>query len=55
VRLVLEAREQEPDASWTSLYKRVDNRIGVPLDTLRTWVRRHQIDIGQRTGTTGRV
>jgi transposase-like protein len=52
VRLVMEAHEEEPGVSWNQLYARVGARLGVTRGTLRWWVERHQIDSGQRPGTT---
>jgi transposase-like protein len=52
VRLLLEAREQDSEVSWNKLYARVGQRVGVKPATLRGWVERHQIDTGQRSGTT---
>jgi len=52
VRLVLEAREQEPGLSLTALCSRIGSRVGVPHDTLRTWVRQADVDKGVRPGTT---
>jgi transposase-like protein len=52
VRLVLEAQEQEPEASMNRLVVRVGGRVGVKPDTLRGWVIQKQVDEGHRPGTT---
>lgn len=52
VRLVQEAREQEPGLSMTAVCSRIGGRVGVPHDTLRTWVRQADVDKGVRPGTT---
>ena len=52
VRLVLEAREQEPDLSLNAAVLRIGPRVGVNKDTLRGWCKRAEIDSGRRPGTT---
>lgn len=52
MRLVAEAREQEPTLSETAAIRRIGERVGVNPDTLRGWVRRQAIDAGERPGTT---
>jgi transposase-like protein len=52
VRLVLEAKEQEPNVSLHALCKRVGSRVGVSGDTLRFWVKQHLVDHGEVSGTT---
>jgi transposase len=52
VRLVREAREQEPGLSVTAAVKRVGPRVGVPPDTLRAWCKQAAVDAGQAPGTT---
>jgi transposase len=52
VRLVREAREQEPGLSVTAAVKRVGSRVGVPPDTLRGWCKQAAVDAGQAPGTT---
>ena len=52
VRLVLEARVQDPDLSANAAYVRIGNRLGLSKDTLRSWVRQHEIDTGDRAGVT---
>jgi len=52
VRLVLEAREAEPDQSWNALYGRIGRQLGMHPTTLRDWVRQRQVDDGKIAGTT---
>ena len=52
VRLVLEAREHEPELSLNAAVVRIGPRVGVNKDTLRTWCKQAEIDIGRRPGTT---
>lgn len=52
MRLVGEAREQEPGLSLNAAVVRVGSRVGVNPDTLRGWVKQADIDAGRRPGTT---
>ncbi len=52
MRLVAEAREQEPELSELAAIRRIGERVGVNPDTLRGWLRRRGIDAGERPGTT---
>jgi transposase-like protein len=52
VRLVSEAREQEPELSLNAAVVRIAPRVGVNKDTLRGWVKQVDIDAGRRSGTT---
>lgn len=52
IRLVSEAREQEPELSLNAAVKRIGPRVGVNADTLRGWVKQADIDAGRRPGTT---
>jgi len=52
MRLVAEARGQEPELSELAAIRRISQRVGVNPDTLRGWLRRAQIDSGDRPGTT---
>jgi transposase-like protein len=47
VRLVLEHRDDYP-SEWAAITA-VSKRLGMTAETLRSWVRQHQIDDGQRT------
>lgn len=51
-RLVVEAREQEPNLSLNQAVLRIGPRVGVNPDTLRGWVKQADIDAGRRPGTT---
>jgi transposase-like protein len=52
MRLVVEAREQEPELSVNAAVMRIGTRVGVNPDTLRGWVKQADIDAGKRPGTT---
>ena len=52
VRLVLEAREQEPGLSLNGAVMRIGPRVGVNKDTLRGWCRQAEVDAGRRPGVT---
>ena len=52
VRLVLEAREQDPSLSLNAAVKRIGPRVGVNADTLRGWCKQAEIDTGRRPGMT---
>ncbi len=52
VRLVTEARQEEPELSVTAAVHRIGTKVGVNPDTLRGWVKQADIDAGKRPGTT---
>jgi transposase len=52
VRLVSEAREQEPDLSLNAAVLRIGPRVGVNKETLRGWVKQADINRGRRPGVT---
>lgn len=52
VRLVLEARSEDDKLSLNAAVHRIGPRVGVNADTLRTWAKQAEIDIGRRPGTT---
>ena len=52
IRLVQEARAQDPDLSFNQAVIRIGQRVGVNSDTLRGWARQAAIDSGERPGTT---
>lgn len=52
MRLVAEAREQDPDLSLNAAVKRIGPRVGVNPDTLRGWYKQADIDAGRSPGTT---
>jgi transposase len=52
MRLVHEAREQDPELSQNAAVVRIGQRVGVNSDTLRGWCKQADIDSGRRPGTT---
>jgi len=52
VRLVKEARVEDPSLSLTAAVQRIAARVGVVPDTLRGWCKQALIDAGQVPGTT---
>jgi transposase len=50
VRLVLEHRDDYP-SEWAAITA-VSKRLGMTAETLRRWIRQHQIDDGQRNGVS---
>jgi transposase len=50
VRLVLQAREETGERHGS--VKRVAEQLDVGVESLRSWVRQHEIDHGERLGTT---
>ena len=52
MRLVQEAREQDPELSQNAAVVRIGQRVGVNPDTLRGWCKQADIDTGRRPGTT---
>lgn len=52
MRLVQEARKEDPELSMNQAVIRIGQRVGVNPDTLRGWVKQAQIDAGERPGTT---
>jgi len=52
MRLVREAREQEPELSLNAAVVRIGQRTGVNADTLRGWVKQADVDAGRRPGIT---
>jgi transposase-like protein len=52
MRLVAEARREDPELSLNAAVVRIGQRVGVNPDTLRGWCRQAEIDAGQRPGTT---
>ncbi|WP_328842614.1 IS3 family transposase [Nakamurella leprariae] len=51
-RLVVEAREQDPELSLNQAVIRIGERVGVDPDTLRGWCKQAAIDRGERPGTS---
>ena len=52
MRLVSEAREQDPELSLNAAVNRVGPRLGIKPDTLRGWCKQADIDAGRTAGTT---
>lgn len=52
MRLVAEARKEDPELSLNTAVIRIGQRVGVNADTLRGWCKQAAIDAGQRPGTT---
>jgi transposase len=52
LRLVAEAREQEPGLSLTGAVARIGPRVGVKPDTLRGWCKQADVDAGRASGIT---
>jgi transposase len=52
MRLVHEAREEDPLLSMHQAVQRIGSRVGVNTDTLRGWCKQADIDSGKRSGTT---
>jgi transposase len=51
-RMVAEAREQDGSLSLHAAVNRIGPRVGVQPDTLRTWCRQGDVDVGKRPGVT---
>jgi transposase len=52
MRLVAEARKDDPELSLNQAVVRIGQRVGIVPDTLRGWVKQAAIDAGERPGTT---
>ncbi len=52
VRLVYEARKEDPVLSLNAAVMRIGQRVGVNSDTLRGWCKQAAIDAGERPGTS---
>lgn len=52
MRLVAEARKEDPELSLNAAVVRIGQRTGVNADTLRGWCKQAAIDAGERPGTT---
>ncbi len=52
LRLVQEARREDPELSLNAAVVRIGQRTGVNADTLRGWAKQAAIDAGERPGTT---
>jgi transposase-like protein len=52
IRLVTEARVEEPELSLNAAVNRIGPRVGVNADTLRGWCKQTDINAGRRPGVT---
>jgi transposase-like protein len=52
MRLVAEARQEDPELSMHQAVARIGTRVGVNVDTLRGWCKQAEINAGKRPGTT---
>jgi transposase len=52
MRLVSEARQENPELWLHQAVARISSRVGVNPDTLRGWCKQAAIDAGERPGTT---
>jgi transposase len=52
MRLVAEARQEDPELSMHRAVLRIGSRVGVDADTLRGWCKQADIDAGKQPGTT---
>lgn len=52
IRLVAEAKAEEPELSLNAAVQRIGPRVGIVPDTLRGWVKQARIDTGVAPGTT---
>ena len=52
MRLVREARQEDPGLSLNAAVVRIGARVGVNADTLRGWCKQADSDAGKRPGTT---
>lgn len=52
IRLFRERHSEAPEESATALFRCVHELLGIPIDTMRGWVRRAEVDAGERPGVT---
>jgi transposase len=52
VRMFEERRSEAPEETQTASYRRLHELTGIPVDTMRGWVARAQIDAGAKPGLT---
>ena len=52
VRMYRDRRLEVPEESASASFRKVHSLVGVPEDTIRTWVRKAEVDAGLRAGTT---
>lgn len=51
-QVVRGASEEAPEESRSASFRRLHALIGIPIDTMRTWVTRAEVDAGNRPGVT---
>lgn len=52
VRLFRERRLEAPAESVSASFRRVSDLVGIPIDTMRVWVTRAEVDAGERDGVS---
>lgn len=52
VRLFRERRLEAPTESVSASFRRVNDLVGIPIDTMRVWVTRAEVDAGERDGVS---
>jgi transposase-like protein len=52
MRLVAEARQEDPELSMHQAVARIGTRVGVNVDTLRGWYKQADINAGKRLRTS---
>src|SRR5690625_3535147 len=51
-RLFLERLQEAPEESESASFRRLHELVGIPVDSMRGWVRRARIDSGVKPGVT---
>ncbi len=52
IRLVVESRDSDAKQTTRGAVARVGRQLGIPVDTLRGWVRQADVDAGRRPGVS---
>lgn len=52
VRLFRERRLEAPEESLRASYRRLHELVGIPVDTMRVWITRAEVDAGERPGVS---
>jgi transposase len=52
LRMFEERRSEAPEESQSASFRRLHELTGIPVDTMRGWFARAQIDAGERPGLT---
>lgn len=52
LRMFEERRGTKPEETATASYRHLGEMLGIPVDTMRTWVSRAKIDAGVKPGVT---